>query len=286
MLSWKGLLKRIFGTLLYEHLCFFYQHRYWPDMANPKTFAERVVVRKLFHVPHSVVALADKIAVRDYVAQRAGSQYLTQLYWAGDDVDAIDWDSLPQQFVAKAAHASGSNFIVFVDDKAKANKEAIIKKLRWMLRQRYGEVTSELFYLSIPPRILIEERLVDKQNNIPQDYKISVFHGVAQFLHVDIDRYGDHRRNFYDRAWRLLPIKLGFPQGGDLPRPKQFDGLLALSETLAQGFDFVRIDLYCIDDKRIVFGEMTFTPSAGRDRYEPYASDVWMGKLWGGEEPQ
>jgi hypothetical protein len=48
---------------------------------------------------------------------------------------------------------------------------------------------------------------------------------------------------------------------------------------LSREFDFVRVDLYNIDG-RIYFGEMTFTPVAGRFRFQPDHWDMRLGEKW------
>ena len=39
--------------------------------------------------------------------------------------------------------------------------------------------------------------------------------------------------------------------------------MIAAAETLALGFKFVRVDMYLLNQDRIVIGEMTFWPMAG-----------------------
>ena len=55
--------------------------------------------------------------------------------------------------------------------------------------------------------------------------------------------------------------------------------MIASAETLAAGFDFVRVDLYEIDG-RPLFGEMTFYPGSGLDRFAPVTLDDRMGRDW------
>lgn len=279
----KNILKAVLGALLYEKLCFYYRHRYWPDFTHPKTHNERIVARKLFHELPDATRYADKIAVRDYVRERGCGAYLTKMYWAGDDVDSLDWQSLPPRFVVKGSHGCGNDFLLFVDDKGSVSEADVKDKMRIMLQKRYGAATHENFYANIPPRILIEERLTESHVSVPYDYKIYVFQGRVRCIHVDIARFGDHRRNFYDEHWRQLPIKLLLPSG-DLARPRLLDEMIRVAERLGAGFDHMRVDLYCVNDERVVFGEMTMTHAAGRNRFTPYEADLWLGSLWEGEQ--
>ena len=54
--------------------------------------------------------------------------------------------------------------------------------------------------------------------------------------------------------------------------PASLVRLLAAAETLAARFDFVRVDFYEIGG-RPLFGEMTFYPGSGVDRFNPVALD-------------
>ena len=61
-----------------------------------------------------------------------------------------------------------------------------------------------------------------------------------------------------------------------------------LAAKLAEGFAFVRVDFYEIEGK-VYFGEMTFTPAAGSQRYKTEGIDEIFGdilKLPGPTPPQ
>ena len=58
--------------------------------------------------------------------------------------------------------------------------------------------------------------------------------------------------------------------------PDNVQEMIAVSEKLAEGFPFVRIDLYNIRG-RIIFGEMTFYPWSGYCRYTPDSFDFDLG---------
>ncbi len=55
--------------------------------------------------------------------------------------------------------------------------------------------------------------------------------------------------------------------------------MIVAAETLSAGSDFLRVDLYEIDGKPL-FGEMTFYPGSGLDRFDPVALDTELGAHW------
>lgn len=69
----------------------------------------------------------------------------------------------------------------------------------------------------------------------------------------------------FDRDFQRLPLHLDgdfIKSDGDLLRPKNWDELITISEKLAFGFKYVRVDLYNVNN-RIIFGELTFFPMSG-----------------------
>jgi hypothetical protein len=55
--------------------------------------------------------------------------------------------------------------------------------------------------------------------------------------------------------------------------------MLEAAETLSGGFDFVRVDFYEAEG-RPLFGEMTFYPGSGLDRFRPVSFDGLFGEHW------
>ena len=71
----------------------------WPDLDNPKTFNEKIQWLKLYNRQSKYTMMVDKVAVRDYIAEKIGPEYLIPLLGVWDDPDDIDFDQLPDQFV-------------------------------------------------------------------------------------------------------------------------------------------------------------------------------------------
>ncbi len=73
----------------------------------------------------------------------------------------------------------------------------------------------------------------------------------------------------------------GGPAWADPPRPMpaRLREMIAVAESLGDGTDFVRVDLYLLPD-RIVFGELTSYPAGGDSPFEPPSFDVEFGRHW------
>ena len=61
--------------------------------------------------------------------------------------------------------------------------------------------------------------------------------------------------------------------------PENISEMIMVAEALADGFPFVRVDLYNIEGQ-IYFGEMTFYPWSGYVQFTPDAFDEELGKYF------
>ncbi|MFM2339478.1 MAG: hypothetical protein RLZZ360_114 [Candidatus Parcubacteria bacterium] len=175
-------------------------------------------------------------------------------------------------------HCCGWN--IFVRNKNEQNWLQIEKKLAFWKKKVFGYDTGEPHYAKITPRVLVEEFLTDDGYASPNDFKLFVMNGKAQFIQVDVDREFDHKECFYDTNWQLLPFTIGNPKpsGLTIPRPDNLKTLVCLAETIGADFPFVRVDFYNLNG-RIFFGELTFFPSAGFTPFYPDHFDSYYGDI-------
>lgn len=62
----------------------------------------------------------------------------------------------------------------------------------------------------------------------------------------------------------------------NLLKPNKLEKAFACVKKLSEGFPFVRVDLYIVNDK-VYFGEMTFTGNGGMDAGIEEDAQVMMG---------
>ena len=274
----RELLLRATGRVNYERVQFWRHVGYVPNLKDPRTFNEKIAARKLFgNIPDASV-MADKVAVRDQVARIVGDKYLNEALVIAEDVADIDFEKLPESFAAKASHGSAMNLLV--EDKSQLDIPAVRRQLAGYLKQRYGRLMNERWYDSITPRILVERYLKDERYGVPLDLKIYVYHGKARMIRL-IDRFGGLGRSFWDTNWTRLPLRFRTrPQGEDIERPKPLAELVEVAEALSGGLDYIRVDLYCVDDRDIIFGELTLAPGSGWSPFESREQDEYIGSFW------
>jgi len=249
------------------------------NLEAPRRYTEKIQWCKLHAMDATKSRLADKLAVRDWVAERVGDRYLIPLLGAWTDPDEIDFTQLPESFVLKTNNGSGANIIV--KDKAKLDEASARMQLRRWASMGFGWLLFEPQYLSIPPRIVGESYLCNADGSEINDYKFLCFAGEPRFVRVDVDRHSNHSRIIFDAGWNIQPWNQGYyPAPLSVPKkPDMLEEMLSLARVLSADFAHVRVDLYEVDG-RIFFGEMTFTSGAGFERVIPDEYDYVLGDMW------
>lgn len=238
------------------------------DLDNPKTFNEKLQWLKLNDHNPRYVKMVDKIDAKKYVADIIGEEYIVPTLAEYDSFDEIDFDSLPNQFVIKCTHDSGG--VVICKDKNRFDISSARNKINKCLKRNFYYHSREWVYKDIKPRILVEEYIGEDLD----DYKLMCFNGEVKCSFVCLDRYSNSglKVDFYDRDWQKMPFARYYPNSKHLtPKPRNYDRMLELSETLSRDIPFVRVDFYEVED-RLYFGEMTFYPGSG---FEPFYPKKW-----------
>ena len=125
------------------------------DLEHPKTFNEKLQWLKIHDHNPLYITLVDKYDVKQYVAERIGNDHIIPTYGVWDKFEDICFDELPDKFVLKTTHDSGS--VVICKDKEQLNKESARKKLSRSLKRNYFYKMREWPYKSVKPRIIAEK---------------------------------------------------------------------------------------------------------------------------------
>ena len=271
--------RKLLGLSLFERLKFLKTRHRWPRIAPATTFTEKIVARKLGAPDPRYPIVSDKVAVREWVAQRIGPQHLVPAVATYDYQDLDKLDVAPGQ-VIKCANRSGG--VYFTSGDHGQDRARLISKLRSDLDFDFAAWTGEPWYGEIPKRVIAEKALSGADGSVPVDYKFMVFHGVVKAIQIHLDRFTGHKIVILDREWKRIPYKLvGYDLPEQLPaRPKSLLRMIEIAEILGKEFDFVRVDLYEIDDHSVYFGEMTLAPASGLSIYEPAEYDRILGGFW------
>ncbi len=230
----------------------------------PVTYNEKIQWLKLHDKNPAYPELVDKIAVRKFVCERAGERYLIPLLGVWDDPDDIDFSALPERFVLKCSHDSGST--ILCPDKTVFHTEAARRALKKKLRTDYSAAGREWPYADVPRRILAEAYIGEEDGTPPIDYKFFCFSGKAMLVLVCTNRENKYHDNYvFSLDFEYMPVygrKPEAPAVSSVAKPPHFDELIALAEKLSAGFRHMRVDLYDTADG-VRFGEITLHSSSG-----------------------
>lgn len=257
-------------------LHFLFETRKILNTNNPKTFSEKIQWLKLYGKLEKHSQYVDKYEVREYIKKTIGEKYLIPLVGRWNTPEDIQLHKLPKRIVFKATHGSGYNFIC--KDSSNINKDILKKTLSAWIREKYYVWFREDQYRYVIAKIICEKYIEDEFGEL-RDYKFFCFHGKAKFIQIDSDRYKKHKRDIRDMKWNRLPIVLRYPNSTEnMNKPKNLTKMIMIAEELSKRFPFVRVDLYSARE-RIYFGELTFTPGNGMEKFFPHEADIQFGKL-------
>lgn len=251
------------------------------NLKYPKSFSEKLQWLKLYNRRPEYIIMVDKVKVKEYVSSVIGEQYIIPTLGVWSDPDLIDFEALPEQFVLKCNHNSGTGMYI-CKDKRKMDVEKVKAELRKGLKENYFLTNREWPYKDVPRRILAEKYIEPTPNiNDLPDYKLLCFDGEVKAMFIAKDRNkGDHyvKFDFFDADFNHLPFTNGHPNAEVLPqKPRMFEEMKRLASQLSKGIPHVRIDFYEVNDK-IYFGEMTFFHWSGLMPYEPEEWDYKIGE--------
>lgn len=247
------------------------------NLDNPKSFNEKLQWLKLYDRNPEYTQMVDKYQVRDYIKEKIGEDILVPLLGVYNNFEEINFDLLPNQFVLKPNHTSGDIFIC--KNKSEIDSKELKKIINKWLNRQYFWLHREWPYKNIRPKIICEKYLVDSSNEELIDYKLMCFNGEPKCILVASGRHSltGLKIDFLDLEWNVLPFKREKPRSNKkIPKPKTFDKMVKIAKILSKDIPFVRVDFYEVNGQ-LYFGELTFYPGAGFEKFEPADYDYILG---------
>ena len=248
------------------------------NLDNPITFTEKLQWLKLYDRRKEYTMMVDKAAVKQYVSQTIGDQYIIPTIGVWKHFDDINFDKLPEKFVLKCTHDSGG--IVICKDKSGFKKAEAKKKLEFYLRRKYFYMHREWPYKDVEPKIIAEKYMEDTVTGELRDYKFFTFNGIPKALFIATGRQKEGMEttfDFFDMNYNHLDIKNGHPNATTPPEmPVNFEKMKELAGKLSKGIPHVRVDFYECNG-RVYFGELTFSHWSGMVPFEPEEWDYTFG---------
>jgi hypothetical protein len=252
------------------------------DFENPRTHQEKVQFRKIYGNHAFYAQVADKYRVREYVEKRVGARHLIPLLAVHDRLRPADFDSLPDRFIIKANH--GCKWHQVVRDKRALDVKATARRFNKYMRARYGWTSGERHYRFIEPKIVIEELLESHTGGCPWDYSFFAYNGPSGFDYNYAIVTPDGRGACFTRQGEVMVSKIPEAELAPHLNPANFEEMVDVTRALSADFDFVRVDLYSVDN-RVYFGELTLTPHQGygaiaEPQRQKLRDEMWHLDAW------
>lgn len=248
------------------------------NLKCPKTYTEKLQWLKLYDHKPIYSTMVDKYAVKQYVADIIGEEYIIKTLGVWNTFDEINFEKLPKQFVLKCTHDSAG--LVICKDKEKLNLSEAKNKIMKCLNRNFYYSGREWPYKNVKPRIIAEAYMEDSEYKELRDYKFFTFGGIPQVLYIAQGRGtgGETVADFFDMDFNHLPFTIDHACADIIPKPPQnFELMKQLASKLSAGTPQLRVDFYEVDGK-VYFGELTFFHCSGFDAFHPESWDYKFGE--------
>jgi len=265
--------------------CFYLKLIYYLEMGkklrlkNPKAFSEKLQWLKLYDRNPEYTKMVDKISVKRYVASMIGEKYIIPTLGVWDKVENIEWKTLPDKFVIKASNGGGGGGVFVCKDKSVLDIKSVSQKLNFALKSNIYQQYREWPYKNVKPRIIAEECLECESEMGLKDYKVFCCNGEPKLIKVNYDVETDYKSNWYTPLWEYMKgTTINDPSHEEIQieKPQLLDELLDRARVLSKNIPFVRVDFYILPEG-LKFGELTFYPGSGFEKFDPESFDEEIG---------
>ncbi len=268
----------------YINKMFLLSHDYVLNWENPLTLNEKLQLLKFQYNKEIHQIVSDKYAVREFLKSKFGEEYLIPLVLETKSIEDIIPEKFPEYpVIVKSNHDAGNNKII--RDKNEVNWVKLRIDCKWWLSWNYYKADREIQYKNIERRILVEKLLINKEGNIPNDYKLNYINGNLEFAYISVDREGGNYRNIYDANWNPLDFTWAkkwkmskLKRGPEMQPPPSWQKMKEIGQEIAKLFPYVRVDFYDVDGC-LYFGEITLCHGGGFDCIRPFEWDQKFGAL-------
>jgi len=253
-------------------------HGYLPNPAQPRSYVEKMLWRKIFDRDPRFVTFTDKLACKAYIAERAPGLPIPRTLWTGGNIADAPSALLAGPGIVKVNNGWDSNIAIEHGNPPLAELLPVTQAMMAARRRK-----DEWAYSAIVPRLLIEEHLPLDHGTLPTDIKVYIACGTpANVWTVD---------KIEGRSLTLAADGSPLPgRDSDYPRDDQAlpysPALAALvreavewSRVLAQGVDFLRVD-FLVSGGRLYAGEITVYSSSGNERLANADCEAELTHAW------
>lgn len=247
--------------------------QYTPDLENPKTFSEKMLIRKLYDRRDILVTLTDKLESKNWVDGKTEAIPIPTLF------TGLSYDPQKFPFVIKPNNYSGQTYIV----ENYGQWISVKDKMMSIRGVPFGQDKGAWAYKMIKQKFIIEPVIEDFV-----ELKFFCFDGKCEVIRLIGDRNDfktalqpDGARSHFWKTGEFIDVKQQHHPIGPTKIPEHIDWqkMMAIAGELSKGIDSVRIDLYWTPNQ-IYYGEHTFYTASGHNLWTPQSFDRTLGDFW------
>jgi len=221
-----------------------------------------------------MLILADKSKMRSWLYEKHGLTGFVPLIAVFKNVNELIVSDLNYPCIIKMNRGSGMNRVI------RSRKELMMKSnldaFRFWFSVDPYYYSRESHYSNMKGCLVVEEFLGGQLH----DYKVFCFNGKPKFIQVDIDRFSQHKRAFYDLDWNLMELGMIYPKPEiEIKAPVVLKLMIETSALIAESFKFVRVDFY-VQNNKLIIGECTFFPEGGMGLFDTRMQDEQIGAMF------
>ncbi len=240
------------------------------DWDHPRSFNEKIQWLKLNDRNTVYTTIVDKLKMKEWVSSKIGEGFTIPTLGVWDTPDDIDFEKLPNQFVLKWNHDSGS--IIVCKDKKTFSQIEAIKHLKRGYKVNGFNYGREWPYLNVVPKVFAEVYMEDPATQELRDYKFFTFNGEVKLLLIASERQKegvDTKFDFYDMNLNHIDMRNQHENAlTPPPPPTNFLLMKQIAEKLSKDFTHLRVDFYEVDGK-VYVGELTLYHGSGFMTFSP-----------------
>ena len=249
-------------ALVYARYCF----AHW-RLPNEDGFAEYLLHRKLGDALDDPLTLltTDKIKAKSFIEERVGGKFVVPTKAILSNKQDIERYTYESGDVLKPTHASGHFTII------REESDVDIDTFKQWLKIDYYRYSREKNYKGLIGQVIVEPEIFPAAELVQLQFYC--FEGVVKFVMRDFwpeyvsgspldPLWSCEANRLYDRDWTDLNICFGPALTGQTsPAPGNLTNIITVAETLARGFEFIRVDIYwSAKTEQFFVGELTHCP--------------------------
>lgn len=268
----------LYSDVFYIRRQFFYHLHYLPNLVAPKTYQEKVQWLKLNDRKPQYSYMVDKYEAKSFISKKVGEQFVVPTIGVFDRASDINYSLLPDTFVMKTTHDSGT--VIICRDKSKIDVAKTNRFLEKRLHRNYWLIEREWPYKNVRPRIIVEQ-LLGRPDEDLYDYKWYCFDGEPKLMFTISCRNSKegHKADFYDMDGNRMDIWQPGYENNECPPPLPpcFEQMKELARILSAGISHLRVDFY-FTNNQIYVGELTFSDGGGYLNFIPEEWNYILGE--------